>query len=195
MGELIFRLRDEVLESHRNLLQSESGRKQSGTALAKPFEVLGDLSEDQINALVEVCQQSIDSFAKLLLAYQEHQGSQLRFADNKLAHFVLVMQVLDFSSQEVIEEHCLNRTDGTKFAVPDHFGTTCGAPAGLTLRHDNGLVFGSQAYRALVRDYGLTQEYIAPCTHEQNGLRERFIKTFIEGLCRPQLFASLDMPG
>lgn len=117
VGELIFRLRDEVLESQRSLLKSESHRKQLGTALAKPFEVLGDLSDDQINALVEVCQQGIDSFAKLLLAYLEHQGSQLRFADDKLAHFVLVMQVLDFSSRKVIEEHCLNRTDGTKFAL------------------------------------------------------------------------------
>ena len=48
------------------------------------------------------------------------------------------------------------------------------------MRHDNGLVFGSRAYRALVRDYGLTQEYIAPYTPEQNGLCERFIRTFKE---------------
>jgi putative transposase len=65
-------------------------------------------------------------------------------------------------------------------ALLHRFGTTCGAPSGLTLRHDNGLVFGSRAYRALVRDYGLTQEYIAPYTPEQNGLCERFIRTFKE---------------
>lgn len=65
-------------------------------------------------------------------------------------------------------------------ALLHRFGTTRGAPAGLTLRHDNGLVFGSRAYRALVRDYGLTQEYIAPYTPEQNGLCERFIRTFKE---------------
>jgi hypothetical protein len=117
VGELIFRLRDEVLESQRSLLNSKSHRKQLGTALAKPFEVLSDLSDDQINALVEVCQQGIDSFAQLLLSYLEHQGSQLRFADNKLAHFILIMQVLDFGSQKVIEEHCLNRSEGTKFAL------------------------------------------------------------------------------
>ncbi|MBE7496734.1 MAG: hypothetical protein HS117_17470 [Verrucomicrobiaceae bacterium] len=39
------------------------------------------------------------------------------------------------------------------------------------MRHDNGLVFGSRAYRALVRDYGLTQEYIAPYTPEQRPVR------------------------
>lgn len=65
-------------------------------------------------------------------------------------------------------------------ALLHRFGTTRGAPSGLTLRHDNGLVFGSRAYRALVRDYGLTQEYIAPYTPEQNGLCERFIRTFKE---------------
>jgi len=31
-----------------------------------------------------------------------------------------------------------------------------------------------------VRDYGLTQEYIAPYTPEQNGLCERFISIFKE---------------
>ena len=117
MGELIFRLRDEVLESQRSLLKSKSHRKQLGTALAKPFETLSDLSDEQINALVEVCQQGIDSFAQLLLSYLEHQGSQLRFADNKLAHFVLVMQVLDFDSRKVTEEHSLNRSEGTKFSL------------------------------------------------------------------------------
>jgi hypothetical protein len=117
VGELIFRLRDEVLASQRNLLKSKSHRRQLGTALARPFEALSDLSDDEINALVEVCQQGIDSFAQLFLSYLQHQGSQLRFADNKLAHFVLVMQVLDFSSLKVLEEHCLNRTDGTKFAL------------------------------------------------------------------------------
>lgn len=53
-------------------------------------------------------------------------------------------------------------------------------PPPLTLRHDNGLVFGSRAYRALVKDYGLKQEYITPYTPEQNGLCERFIRSFKE---------------
>ena len=44
------------------------------------------------------------------------------------------------------------------------------------LAHNNGLVFGSRAYRALVRDHGLTQECIAPYTPEQNGLCERLIR-------------------
>jgi len=54
------------------------------------------------------------------------------------------------------------------------------APAPLALRSDNGLVFASRSYQALARSYGLTQEFIAPYTPEQNGLCERFIKTFKE---------------
>jgi putative transposase len=65
-------------------------------------------------------------------------------------------------------------------ALLARFGTLHGAPAGLRLRHDNGLVFGSRQYVSLVRGYGLTQEYIAPHTPEQNGLCERFMRTLKE---------------
>lgn len=117
VGELIFRLRDEILESHKSLLKNANHRKQLGSVLAEPFEKLSELPNDQIEAIVETCQQGIESFAKLLLTYIEHQGSQLRFADSKLAHLVLIMQVVDFDTRNVLEEHCLNRTDGTKFAL------------------------------------------------------------------------------
>jgi putative transposase len=43
-------------------------------------------------------------------------------------------------------------------ALLARFGTLHGAPAGLKLRHDNGLVFGSRQCVSLVRGYGLTQE-------------------------------------
>ncbi len=65
-------------------------------------------------------------------------------------------------------------------ALINRFGWTHGAPQGLTLRHDNGLIFGSRRYRATVLDYGLTQEFITPYTPEDNGLCERFIRSFKE---------------
>jgi putative transposase len=65
-------------------------------------------------------------------------------------------------------------------ALIGRFGWTRGAPAGLTIRHDNGLVFGSRLYRSCVGDYGLTQEFITPYTPEDNGLVERFIRSFKE---------------
>ena len=44
----------------------------------------------------------------------------------------------------------------------------------LTLRSDNGLVFGAKPFVKIVRRYGLDQEYITPYTPEQNGMIERF---------------------
>jgi len=76
-------------------------------------------------------------------------------------------------------------------ALMYRFGYCYGAPAGLTVRHDNGLVFGSRRYVRTVRAYGLAQEYIAPYTPEQNGLCERFIRTFKEECCWQHRFESI----
>ena len=52
------------------------------------------------------------------------------------------------------------------------------APHNLVLRSDNGLVFTSKYYTRLARQHGVTQEFITPRTPQQNGLVERFIRTF-----------------
>jgi putative transposase len=83
------------------------------------------------------------------------------------------------------------RFNSIRFASMLQVPRVGGAPSGSKLHHDNGLVFGSRGYRALVQDYGLTQEYIAPYTAEQNGLCERFIRTFKEECCWIQRFASM----
>jgi putative transposase len=72
------------------------------------------------------------------------------------------------------------------------FGHCRAAPRTLVIRHDNGLVFGSRRYVATVTEYGLTQEYIAPYTPEQNGLCERFIRTLKEEFVWHRRFASID---
>jgi len=51
---------------------------------------------------------------------------------------------------------------------------------GLTLRSDNGLVFGSSAFHKAVQSAGIRQEYITPYTPEQNGLIERWFRTLKE---------------
>ena len=45
------------------------------------------------------------------------------------------------------------------------------------LRSDNGLIFTSLSYTALVKSYGLQQEFITPYSPEQNGMVERVIRT------------------
>jgi putative transposase len=67
-----------------------------------------------------------------------------------------------------------------------------GAPHGLSLRHDNGLVFGSRQYRTTASEYRLKQEFITPYTPEDNGLCERFIRSFKEECAWQHQFASID---
>ncbi|MBT2869262.1 transposase family protein [Chromobacterium violaceum] len=59
------------------------------------------------------------------------------------------------------------------------------------LRSDNGLVFTSRNYTALVRSYGLQQEFITPYTPEQNGMVERVIRTLKEQCIHRHRFESL----
>ena len=50
----------------------------------------------------------------------------------------------------------------------------------LTLRSDNGLVFGAKVFVSVVHRYGLEQEYITPYSPEQNGMIERFFRSLKE---------------
>ena len=106
--------------------------------------------------------------------------------------------VIDCCTREVLG-HALELTGRAKTAeraleeaLLERFGTLRSAPQGMKLRHDNGLVFGSRQYRAVVSDYGLTQEYITPYTPQQNGLCERFIKTFKEEFAWSRNFRSIE---
>jgi len=77
-------------------------------------------------------------------------------------------------------------------ALINRFGWVRGGPDGLALRHDNGLVFGSKLYRGLCREYNLSQEFITPYTPEENGLAERFIRSFKEECAWLHQFESID---
>ena len=106
--------------------------------------------------------------------------------------------VIDCCTREVLG-HALELTGRAKTAeraleeaLLSRFGALRSAPKDMLLRHDNGLVFGSRQYRAVVNDYGLKQEYITPYTPQQNGLCERFIKTFKEEFAWCNRFESIE---
>ena len=62
----------------------------------------------------------------------------------------------------------------------------------LTLRSDNGLVFGAKVFVSVVRRYGLEQEYITPYSPEQNGMIERFFLTLKQECVWLQRFEDRD---
>lgn len=64
-------------------------------------------------------------------------------------------------------------------------------PAEFLLRSDNGLVFASHKFTALVRSYGLKQEFITPHCPQQNGMVERVIRTLKEQCVHRQRFDSI----
>jgi len=63
---------------------------------------------------------------------------------------------------------------------------------GLVIRSDNGLVFGSKRFHEAVTKYQLQQEYITPYTPEQNGMIERFFRSFKEQCVWLHNFVSFD---
>jgi putative transposase len=79
-----------------------------------------------------------------------------------------------------------------EMALIERFGWTHGAPAGLVVRSDNGLVFGSKLYRLTCREYHLGQEFITPYTPEENGMVERFIRSFKEECVWVNRFESIE---
>ena len=65
-------------------------------------------------------------------------------------------------------------------ALINRFGCLGRAPQSFRLRSDNGLIFSSKIHTSLVKDSGLSQEFITPYTPQQNGMVERLIRTIRE---------------
>ena len=76
-------------------------------------------------------------------------------------------------------------------ALIARFGVLGKVDAPFLLRSNNGLVFTSRSYTALVRSYGLLQEFITPYTPEQNGMVERVIRTLKEQCAHRYRFETL----
>lgn len=76
-------------------------------------------------------------------------------------------------------------------ALIARFGTLGRVPQSFLLRSDNGLVFTSRHYTALVRSYGLRQEFITPHCPQQNGMVERVIRSIKEQCVHRHRFETL----
>ena len=76
-------------------------------------------------------------------------------------------------------------------ALIARYGTLGRVSVPFLLRSDNGLVFTNRSYTALVRSYGLKQEFITPHCPEQNGMVERVIRTLKEQCVHRHRFETL----
>jgi putative transposase len=105
--------------------------------------------------------------------------------------------VMDCHTRELLGWH-LSRSGKATTAVSalEHaliarFGTLGRVDEPFLLRSDNGLVFTSRAYTAMVRSYGLQQEFITPHCPQQNGMMERLIRSMKEQCVHRHRFESL----
>lgn len=94
--------------------------------------------------------------------------------------------VMDCHTRQLLGWH-LSRSAKSKTAeaaleqaLISRFGSLGRVREPFLLRSDNGLVFTSRSYTALVRSYGLKQEFITPHCPQQNGMVERLIRTLKE---------------
>lgn len=105
--------------------------------------------------------------------------------------------VIDCHTRELLGYH-LSRTGKSKTAesaleqaLIARYGTLGRVAVPFLLRSDNGLVFTSKSFTALVRSYGLKQEFITPHCPEQNGMVERVIRSLKEQCIHRQRFETL----
>ncbi|RWR47736.1 transposase [Sinirhodobacter huangdaonensis] len=94
--------------------------------------------------------------------------------------------VIDCHTRELLGWHLSRSGKATtasaalEHALIARFGTLGKVDREFLLRSDNGLVFTSRHFTALVRSYGLKQEFITPHCPQQNGMVERVIRTLKE---------------
>jgi putative transposase len=105
--------------------------------------------------------------------------------------------VIDCHTRELLGWHLSRSGKATtaasalEQALIARFGTLGKVPQEFLLRSDNGLVFTSRKYTAVVKSYGLRQEFITPHCPQQNGMVERVIRTLKEQCVHRQRFDSI----
>ncbi|WP_313894991.1 IS3 family transposase [Burkholderia pseudomallei] len=111
--------------------------------------------------------------------------------------WVTLARVIDCHTRELLGWH-LSRSGraSTASSALEHariarFGTLGRVPKPFLLRGDNGLVFTSRDYTALVRSYGLRQAFITPHCPQQNGMVERVTRTLKEQCVHRHRFETL----
>jgi putative transposase len=101
--------------------------------------------------------------------------------DRELIGYELALRGRAQEAERALEMACLAR-----------FGTVRPSGPTPTLRSDNGLIFQSKRFREACRFYRIEQEFITPYSPEQNGLVERFFRSFKEECVWQHNFTSFE---
>jgi putative transposase len=130
------------------------------------------------------CGPRVESSPSIAAVSDVRWASDATYVWTELDGLIYVNAVIDCSDRECIGLNVSQRNDAKEaaWALEDallrRFGTLPTGDTGISLRTDNALVYASELYRRLVREYGLRQEFILPHTPEQNGVAESFMGTF-----------------
>jgi putative transposase len=110
-----------------------------------------------------------------------HLAAVIDCHDREIVGYEFSLRGRAKEAERALEEACIGR-----------FGTL--RPEGDTpiVRSDNGLIFQSRRFRAALKDYRLRQEFITPYTPEQNGMIERFFRSFKEECVWQYVFADFN---
>lgn len=98
-----------------------------------------------------------------------HLAAVIDCHDREIVGYEFSLRGRAKEAERALEEACLSR-----------FGTLRPQGQVPVIRSDNGLIFQSRRFRAALRDYRLSQEFITPYTPEQNGVIERFFRSLKE---------------
>lgn len=129
------------------------------------------------------CKPRVESSPSVATTSNQRWAADATYVWTEYDGLVYANVVVDCADRECVGRNVSQRNDAREaaWALEDallrRFGALPQGDAGVVLRTDNALVYASELYRDLVKDYGLSQEFILPHTPEQNGVAESFIGT------------------
>ncbi|MER5173685.1 IS3 family transposase [Thioclava kandeliae] len=139
----------------------------------------------------------IQAFPSVATAPNERWSTDLARVWTGKDDWASLALVIDCHTRELLGWHLSRSGKATtasaalEHALIARFGTLGRVDQEFLLRSDNGLVFTSRHFTALVRSYGLRQEFITPHCPQQNGMVERVIRTLKEQCTHRHRFESI----
>ena len=118
-GQYLFWIRNSILNSNRDLVESPEAREQLATLFREPFDRAAELAPPDREVAYELAKESIDNFAVELLRLFAHAGFDLPTSDEHVVRFRVVMEICNGTTGEVVAEEVVNR-GGRHFA--DYWG-------------------------------------------------------------------------